>query len=373
MERCRGMVLTEYEVRALEEIRAHKDRMAARQARSLVPESVRDRTAVAGGAIRDRASKVPGFDKAAAGARAGYLQAVSGLGRAVNASSRLSLSEQRLLKAYARRGHDLDDLAEIRALDLHTVEKRAMPNYMSFIYSSAAAVEGAASGLLVTGGEILAEGGALAGAGAGAAPGIGTVTATVAVDAAAVLALCTRVVGHTAMYYGYDPRDPGEAVFALGVINLGTAVSGAGKYAAYTELSRITQLLARNATWAALNKSALPRVMNKFAAAFGVRLTKRKLGMLIPVIGIGVGAGLNYYIVDQVADAAYWTYRERFLNEKQGITTLYVPEARAYDDAGQGEPDVGIDLLAIVDEAAQEAAAEDGRDAREPGAEGPDN
>ncbi len=349
------MDLSEYEKRALAEIQTHKDRMVTAQTRRIVPESVRGQTAAAGKAVRERASKVPGFDKAAARARDGYLQAVSGMGKAINTSSRLSLSEQRLLKAYAKRGHDVGDLTAIRSLDLRIVEKRAMPNYLPYLYASAAAVEGAASGLVVTGGQIVAEGGAIAGAGAGAAPGLGAITASVAVDAAAVLALCTRVVGHTAMYYGYDPREPAEAVFALGVINLGTAVSGAGKYAAYTELSRITQLLTRNTTWAALNKSALPRVMNKFAAAFGVRLTKRKRGALIPVAGVVVGAGMNYLIVDQVSDAAYWTYRERFLNEKQGISDLYVPAPTTQFDSDIDEQDALIDLVSIVDEAAGQA------------------
>lgn len=346
------MTLSEYEQRAVNEVRAHKDRMASSGSRKLLPAPVKSWTAEAGSSVRERAAQVPGFDRAASAARSGYLQAVSGIGKAVNRGSRLTLSEQRLVKAYAKRGHEIQDLAGIRGLDLRVVEKRALPNYLSFVYSSVAAVEGAATGLMVTGGEIIAAGGQVAGAGAAAAPGLGTVTASVAVDAATVLALCTRVVGHTAMYYGYDTREPGEAVFALGVINLGSAVTGAGKYAAYKELSKITQLLARNATWAALNKNMLPRVMNKFAAAFGVRLTKRKLGQLIPVVGIGVGAGLNYYIVDQVADAAYWTYRERFLNEKQGIDTLYVP------DQGLGDAvvddDVPIDLLAIVEEEAGE-------------------
>ena len=349
------MKLSEYEVRAFDEIRAHKDRMVYRQARQLMPGSVRSRSSVAGEAVRDRVAKVPGFERAAAGVRSGYLLAVSGMGKALSDGSRLTLSERRLLRAYAKRGHKIEGIADIRGLDLLTVEKRAMPNYMSFLYATAAFAEGAASGFVVTGGEILAASGELAGVGVGSAPGIGTVTATVAADAAAVLALCTRVVSHIAMYYGYDPREPGEAVFTLGVINLGSAVTGAGKYAAYRELSRITQLLARNATWAALNKSALPRVMNSFAAAFGVRLTKRKLGQLIPVIGIGVGAGLNYYIVDQVAQAAYWTYRERFLNDKQGITTLYVPAETAFDDGiKEVEPDAPIDLLKIVDQAAEE-------------------
>jgi len=344
--------LSDYERRALEAIKARKDEKASQQRRRVIPKSMTDRVTATGEAIRDRAERVPGFEKTAARARDGYLQAVSGMGRIFHQASGLTLSEKRLLKAYARRGYRLTDLAEIRTLDLHTVEKRVMPNYLPFVYSSIAAVEGGASGLFVTGGEAVAAGGDLAGAGAGAVPGVTAVATTVAIDAATVLALCTRVVNHTAMYYGYDPREPGEAVFALGIVSLGSALTQSGKYSAYAELSQITQLLARNASWASLNDKVLTVVIQRFAAAFGVRLTKRKLGQLIPGVGIVVGAGSNFFIVSQVAEAAYWTYRERFLNEKQGVTTLYVPTQRLdYAEPGEVEPDVPIDLLGIVDEA----------------------
>ena len=43
------------------------------------------------------------------------------------------------------------------------------------------------------------------------------------VDAAALLAACSRVVAHDALYYGYDPRDPVEEVFMMQVIGLGLA------------------------------------------------------------------------------------------------------------------------------------------------------
>lgn len=349
------VALSDYELNALREIELHKEALATRGSRKLLPTGARSAIEVRGAQVAEQARKLPGFTKAADAAKAGYLQAAAGLGKGLSRASGLSLSEERVLKGYRRRNHDVRSLADVRALDLEQVEKRARPQYMDFIYAAGAAAEGAGAGLVISGGEILAAGGEVAGAGAGAAPGLATVTGVVAFDAAAVLAVCTRAVGHTALYYGYDPRDPAEAVYAMSVMNLGTAVTGAGKLAAYGELSKVTQALARNATWDTLNKHVLPRLTQKFAEAFGVRLTKQKLGQLVPVVGIVVGAGLNYRIVDQVTDAAYWSYRERFLNDKRGIVGMSMPTAPVDpDDEDEGT----IDVLSLLDEAKREADGE---------------
>ncbi|MEO8813963.1 MAG: EcsC family protein [Mycobacterium sp.] len=66
------------------------------------------------------------------------------------------------------------------------------------------------------------------------------------------------------------------------------------------------------------------------------RVTKRKLGQFVPVAGIGNGAALNFKMVDAVADAAYWAYRERFRYEKTGRTAPIIIEAeRAPDDLAE--------------------------------------
>jgi len=200
---------------------------------------------------------------------------------------------------------------------------------------------------VISGGEALAMFGTVAGAGVGAAPGVGTITTVLAIDATTVLAACLRMVSHTAMYYGYDPNEPAETAYVLSVINLGSAVTASGKYAAYAELPRVTQILVRGGTWASLTEHLLPRIMQRFAAAFSVRLTKVKLGQLVPVAGIAAGAGLNYWMIDQVADAAYWTYRERFLNEKIGVSEPLVPSD--LENAAEEPPEGDLGVVAIVE------------------------
>jgi hypothetical protein len=220
---------------------------------------------------------------------------------------------------------------------------------MDLVYASIAATEGAAAGAVVTGAELLGTVGSVASAGAASAPGAGAVGTAMAADAAFVLAAAQRVVSHTAMYYGFDPLEPAERVFAMSVVNLGSAVTTAGKVAGYSELSKVTQLLARRATWKQLNEHALPRIAQAFGVRFGLRLTQRKLGQLVPVAGMLLGAGMNYRLVDEIAETAYWTYRERFLLEKGGPDLQVDIPDEPDGEPGEGEPEVVIDLLGIVE------------------------
>jgi hypothetical protein len=339
------MKLSSYEQRVLSEIEAHKLKLMNAPTRNLIPESARTAVSQAGGRALGKLDTLPGFTQAAAKAQAAYLKSAEGLGRLVGTSAHATLSDTRVLSAYAKRGHDLGTLRDIRSLDLREVEEEVMPRFFGHLYATGAAVEGAAAGAVISGGELLAAFGSVAGAGAAAAPGTLTVAATMSADAAVLLGICSRVVGHTAMYYGYDPLNPGEALFAMSVMNLGSAVSQSGKYAAFMELSAVTQGLARNATWSTLNSRVLPRVAQRFASAFGLRMTKSKLGQMVPLAGIVVGAGANYWIVSNVASAAQWSYRERFINEKRQADGLYVPPRP--EDLTE-PPEGGIDLLQFM-------------------------
>ncbi|HYH52470.1 MAG TPA: EcsC family protein [Acidimicrobiia bacterium] len=116
---------------------------------------------------------------------------------------------------------------------------------------------------------------------------------------------------------------PEERLFALGVLSVGTAAQ-AGKAAAYIELNKVVQNLARNVTWKVLDKSAVTKVVKGAYARLGMNLTKRKLGQAVPVVGIVLGAGLNARLINRVADDAGRIYRERFLRERYGLVTTDV-------------------------------------------------
>jgi hypothetical protein len=162
------------------------------------------------------------------------------------------------------------------------------------------------------------------------------------------------VVAHTAAYYGYDAEKAAEALFALGVLGVGTATQ-AGKTAAYIELNKVVQNLARNTTWEVLDKSVVTKVINQVYARLGMTITKEKLGQAVPVLGIALGAGLNARLIARVADNAEWLYRERFLAEKYG-SQIETPTSDLDD-----EPGGVVSIQAIVNAEVADVGGPDGR------------
>jgi hypothetical protein len=212
---------------------------------------------------------------------------------------------------HRKQGHDVETLADIRRLDLQAVDRIGRRG-TDWYYPGIAALGGAGSGLVISGGQIVTA----VSAGAAAAPSAGVVLGALAADTATVLTLATRAVGHVALLYGYDPEDPNEKIFALSVVNAGTAVSATAKTAAMADVSRLTQALIRGKSWELLNQSLVSKVSNQFAKAFSVRLTKKGLGKVVPLVGIALGGAFNWATLEGIFDAADSAYRRRFLLEK---------------------------------------------------------
>lgn len=353
--------LSSYERKAWAEVQTHREKQLSTRVRRVVPQRVQrfasDHAAAAKAKVADTAAGGKAVDGAASAFRG-----VGALAqRAVGKSSQATLSDRRVVKAFQRRGHAVEDLAAIRNLDLSVVDA-VRPRRLDLTYSILAGAEGAVAGAVVSGGEALAVTGSVASAGAAAAPSVGVLAGALAADSAFTLTATSRAVGHIAMYYGYDPSALGEELFAFSVINLGTAGSSSAKYAAYRELSQLAQQLARRATWKTLNEHLLTRIAQRFATDMSVRLTQRKLGQLVPVAGIFIGATLNFATLNQVCEAANWAYRERFLSDKQGGVPFILPDTPdlgPVNDAEDQAPEAVIDLLSIIQE---EQAAEEVRE-----------
>lgn len=357
--------LSNYEQKAWAEVQAHREKQLSARTRRVVPERVqrfaRDRATAAKSKVAANAAGGKVMDGAASVFRGVGAKAQ----RAVGKSSQATLSDRRVVKAYQRRGHAVNDLASIRDLDLSVLDA-VRPRRLDLTYSILAGAEGAVAGAVISGGEALAAAGSVASAGAAAAPSVGVLAGTLAADSAFTLTATSRAVGHIAMYYGYDPTALGEGLFAMSVINLGTAGSSSAKYAAYRELSQLAQQLARRATWKTLNEHLLTKIAQRFATDMSIRLTQRKLGQLVPIAGIFIGATFNFATLDQVCEAANWAYRERFLSDKQGGVPFVLPDPQdlgSDNDTEDQEPEALIDVLAIIKE---EQAAEGVRELNDP-------
>ena len=355
---------SDYELAAWRGIQSFKGRAASRLSRNVGQRVVGGATAVGKGATKylekhPRAKSVVsrGQEVVSKGAQAigtGARKAADALPdwsgaaldstrRMVARTSRVGLSSKRVVALHRKRGHDVASLSDLRRLDLRQIDA-VRGRGVHWYYPAAAALSGAGAGLVISGGELIAA----ASAGAAAAPSGAAVFGAFAGDAAVVLGLSSRAVGHVSLFYGYDPEEPGEKLFVMSVVNAGTAMSGGAKTAAMADISRLTQALVRGKTWAELNKSVVSKVATEFTKAFGVRLTKQGLGKVVPAAGIVLGSAFNWTTLESIVDAADVAYRRRFLLEKY-------PQL-ADEEAPGSLPDVPDDddeTISVLDELAE--------------------
>jgi hypothetical protein len=354
-----------YDQTAWDALERERRRKLARSRRRLVPAAVRDRARQFGDKARVAASAVPGFDQA----EELFEQVLAAAG---DVSARLaadSLGTERILTAYREAGHEsLELIPDIQRLSLRDIDK--VKPHLDIAYIAAVVASGAAAGFVVSGGEVAALAGAAAGgavgagagagvgavpgAGAGAAPGAGIVVGAIAADSAAVLFATARVIFHIAAYYGYDVDRPEERLRAMSVLNYATATGQAAKNQAYLEVQKVAGLIVRNATWKQLDQNTVTKIVRRVFEKLSQRLTKRKLGVAVPVVGIAAGALLNGLTLSQAADAADMLYRQQFLCDKYGIP---FPSG---SDRGGGDghyDDDDISVEEIIEDVAEQSEA----------------
>jgi hypothetical protein len=103
-----------YERAAWEDLaRWRAERLAATE-RRLLPQGVRDRLAKGREVAKGRLGNVPGAEQMAAVVR----NSVDGLLTLVNKASEATLRRKAVVAAYAKRGHAVSGLEDIRGLDL---------------------------------------------------------------------------------------------------------------------------------------------------------------------------------------------------------------------------------------------------------------
>jgi len=333
------VTLSEYEKKEWDSLQQRKVNALNEKARHLLPTAVRDRIS----ATVDVVKQAPAAELAAAA----YGSATTELGKTIGGAASLTVSSESVVKQFQEAGHEIAALGNIHDLDLGAVDSVTRLNRIRWGHSGSAALSGLASAAAITGGGVFLAKGTVHDEGARKAPGFGILATAYAADIACVLGLAARTVASTARYYGYDPRRPEEQVFMMSVIGLGMATGTPAKTAAYAELSQLTQLLFRDATWEKLGKKALTKIAQQFANKFSVGLTKKKLGQFVPVAGMVVGAVLNFALIDRIAAAANDAYRERFLVEKSGGALSGVAE-------GAGSPisleDGTISVIELLEE-----------------------
>jgi EcsC protein family len=65
-----------------------------------------------------------------------------------------------------------------------------------------------------------------------------------------------------------------------------------------------------------LSKEAAIIALRDIARQLGLNLTKRKMLQVVPFLGAGIGAAVNWKFMDDVAWAARRAYQERWLQDR---------------------------------------------------------
>lgn len=162
------------------------------------------------------------------------------------------------------------------------------------------------------------------GAAMGAAGFIGLI-----VDIPALITMSLRVIQKIGLCYGYECNSTEEQHFVLGILSASSSNTVKEKIIAMSTLTAVRVAIKKN-TWKALEKAAAKGFLKKpletaifnvrkLAKKVGLNLTKRKALGVVPYIGAGVGAALNYAYLNDVSYAAIRVYQERWLHDNNKI------------------------------------------------------
>lgn len=143
----------------------------------------------------------------------------------------------------------------------------------------------------------------------GFATGMGGAMA-MAADVGILITLAFRTIHRIGMCYGYEVKTDEDEKFVLNILSVSTANNINERKAA---------LLALKANIRAGSVVAQKILMNdlikNLAKQIGINLTKRKMAQVVPLIGAGLGAAMNYSFITDIAWAARRAYQRKWLED----------------------------------------------------------
>ena len=195
-------------------------------------------------------------------------------------------------------GRPVRSLAEVRTVDLRTLDELAKGLDRRYIAGASASGGAAGAASTLPGGSLLALG-------------------ALGADVVASTALMLKAISAYGTQYGRDMTAPQEAQFAVGLLSLG-AVAGNAKQRQelLDEVHAVGSMLAAGATWTELSRSVHTHALQAVFDKLGVRLTRRKLAQVIPFFGAAAGGALGAALADHTCSAASVQYRRRYLLDK---------------------------------------------------------
>lgn len=143
-------------------------------------------------------------------------------------------------------------------------------------------------------------------------------------DVPTLLTLAMRTIHRVGLCYGEKPAADDQRRLAVGIFALVSANSAQEKTAALAALREPSGALL-DAAWRdgiervterELAKEATSYSLQNLARAIGLNLGRRKAAGTVPVIGAAVGAAVNAWYLNDVAQTARYVFQERWLAER---------------------------------------------------------
>lgn len=157
--------------------------------------------------------------------------------------------------------------------------------------------------------------------GGGAAGAFGAIG--LAIDVPATVTLALRTVRLTGLAYGFGGDSEGERIYILDVLQVAGANSIKDRNEAIAKLEQGREALGAE-DWQKIvrltgQSPGSVAAVHKVAATLGVNLSTRKVAQVMPFVGAAIGAGVNAAFQNDVAAAARFAYRARWLEMNAGI------------------------------------------------------
>jgi len=138
----------------------------------------------------------------------------------------------------------------------------------------------------------------------------------IVIDIPVLYTLLYRLIGEVAICYGYDLGSIEEKMYVMKVLELGHLTDDSSRQGTIAELHVLhTAVRGGISPNFVAGKTAL-QAMNSLCERIGISYARRKLAAIVAVVGGVTGSAANYLLAREVGQAAYHTYRKRFIMDR---------------------------------------------------------
>ncbi|MFP4248520.1 MAG: EcsC family protein [Armatimonadota bacterium] len=197
-----------------------------------------------------------------------------------------TVSRTSALGRYERAGHKIEDVTQIRSLDVSVPDR--IVGRVCRVWIAVAGATGVATSA--------------------------TGAVGLAADIPALLANNLMAVGEIASVYGFDVAEEEESAYAMALL-FARHSEGRGGRGTRAHLRRIARDLREGASWSDIRDEKAGRWLRDAARDLVWYLVKRKAAGVIPGVGSLVAGGVNAQFTARTCREAREAYRERFISE----------------------------------------------------------